>query len=134
MTKEKTLIEFNEDGSTSLNFPDFGASKFHCMSDIQYASRRGLRNANNYKLETLSQMLASNSLPDVYEALTVIGIRKIKSFLPKVYNLAIYDEDVSIKTEAIVTINTIGGKKAKRILKSLRNSEFKELIEQLSGK
>lgn len=133
MAKKKTLIEFHEDGSTSLNFPDFGNSKFYFMSDIQYAVWNGIKNANNYNLKTLSQMLDSRSLSDIYEALAVIGERKIKSFLLKIYNIALYDEDIAIKTAAIVAISAIGGVKAKRMLKSLKNSEFKELIDELIG-
>lgn len=134
MNNTNQPIEFNDDGSTSLNFPEFGKGEYHGMSEIDHARMRGFKNARSYEKDTLALMLDSKSLPDIYEALGAIGVAKLKNFLPKVYNLALYDEDAGVKTEAICTIYDIGGKKSRQMLQSLRTNEFRELIDELMGK
>ena len=95
---------------------------------------RGFENAHNYDIETLSQMLVSKNIWDIYEALAAVGLRKIRSFLPEVYNLALYDEDIAIRAQALCTIHDIGGKGSKSMLKALRSSANSELVDQLLGK
>gem|GEM_PF-3770606 len=76
-------------------------------------------------------LLESNRLKDIYYALAIINKKKLSDFLPRIYELALYSENLCLRAEAISTIHSIGGEKAKQILRELRTDENRELIDEL---
>lgn len=75
------------------------------------------------------EKLQGNDVQDIQEALGVAGRRKIKKALEPLKQLALYSEDHGVQEEAIRTIRRIGGRKALDILRFLKTTEHKELIE-----
>ena len=79
--------------------------------------------------EQLIEALKPGDSYNPYEAMKLIGKRKIKKALPILKNIALYDEDIGLQEEAIRTIKRIGGKKALEILRFLKATEHKQLVE-----
>jgi hypothetical protein len=90
----------------------------------------GVRSAANYAENELLEMLQSRDMFDVYEALGALSKRKLISALPVLQHIAVFDEDIGIKEEAMRTIMRIGGKKAKEILRLLKTPENKDFMEE----
>ena len=84
----------------------------------------------NYSDEQLIEALKPGDSYNPYEAMELIGKRKIKKALGILKNIALYDEDKSLQEEAIITIRKIGGKNALDILRYLKTTEHKELVEE----
>jgi HEAT repeat protein len=76
-------------------------------------------------------MLKSHDYEDIYRALGAIGKGKLKKALPYLKNIALYDEDQGIQEEAIRTIRKIGGRKAFEILRFLKTTEHRDLVQQM---
>lgn len=76
-------------------------------------------------------MLKGRNVEEVYEAFGAISKLKIKKALPVLKNIALYDEDIETQEDAIRTIRTIGGRTALDILRFLKTTEHKELIEEI---
>ena len=129
MISKRPLIEFHNDGTTSLYLPEWGTESG--ISNTAYASWRGSKDAHTYSIEALALMLKSTNVSDIYEALAAIGTRRLKVFLPQIFNIALYDEDINIITEALSTIHAIGGRRALKMTGTLRNTEHKDLIDIL---
>jgi len=81
--------------------------------------------------EQLIEALEPGDAYNPREAMKVIGKRKIKKALDILKNIALYDEDLGLQEEAIRTIREIGGRKALEILRFLKTTEHKELIEEV---
>ena len=124
------LIKFGN-GHTSLNFPDSEEKSSPHISSADYACSSGERNATKYSEDELVEMLKSGDYEDIYRALGAIGKRKLKKALPYLKNIALYDEDQSIQKEAIRTIRKIGGRKAFEILRFLKTTEHRDLVQQM---
>ncbi len=91
----------------------------------------GEHNASNYDESELIEMLQSGDDLDVWEAMGAIGKRKIKKALPVLKNIVLYDEDMGVQVAAIETIRRIGGRNALDILRYLKKTEHKELIDEI---
>jgi len=102
----------------------------HNSHPVDDAFDLGQRDANDYTVATLINMLQGPDILDNYEALGAIGKRKIKEALPYLKSVALYDEDLGLKEEAIRTIRKISGKEAIDILRFLRSTEHKEFIDE----
>ena len=118
-------------GHTSLNFPDSDEKSSIRVSPADYAFSRGERNATKYSDDELVKMLKSGDYEDIYRALGAIGKGKLKKALPYLKNIALYDEDQAIQQEAIRTIRKIGGRKAFEILRFLKTTEHRDLVQQM---
>lgn len=92
---------------------------------LTVAQRRALK----YSEDELLKMLQSDDIDDIYESLTAIGIRKLKTVLERLKYMALYEDDIALQEEAIRTIRRIGGKKAIDILRFLKTTDHKALIE-----
>ncbi len=102
------------------------------MSDLnEYYFEEGEKHADNYNEKELIALLESHDINEVYEGLGAIGKRKLQSALPKLQNIALYDEDLGVQEMAIRTIRRIGRRKAFDILDFLRTTEHKDLIERV---
>ena len=84
---------------------------------------------HHYSDEQLINALKPGDSYDPYEAMELIGKRKIKKALDILKNIALYDEDIGLQEEAIYTIRKIGGKSALEILRFLKTTEHKKLVE-----
>jgi HEAT repeat protein len=118
-------------GHTSLNFPDSEEKSSPHISSADYAFSRGERNATKYSDDELVEMLQSGDYEDIHRALGAIGKKKLKKALPYLKNIALYDEDQAIQREAIRTIRKIGGRKAFEILRFLKTTEHRDLVQQM---
>lgn len=107
------------------------------FSDAPHVSKRtiafetGERHCQDYSEEHLLEMLKHGDDQQVYEALGAIETRKLKSALPHLQTMALYDEDLSTQVQAIRTIRWIGGRKALDILRFLKTTEHKDLIDDI---
>lgn len=108
--KQDPYITFGN-GYTSINFPTSDKETFPRISSAEYAFKKGEKNAFTYGEERLLEMLKSGRFEEIFEAFGAIGKRKLKSALPYLKEMALYDEDKGIQQEAIQTIRRIGGKK-----------------------
>lgn len=99
------------------------------MREAAFAT--GVRCYKNYSEKELLEMLRHGEFQQVYEALGAIGKIKLKSALPHLQTMALYDEDIATQADAIRTIRRIGGKRALDILRFLKTTEHKELIEEI---
>lgn len=85
----------------------------------------------HYSDEQLIEALKPGDSYDPYGAMELIGKRKIKKALDILKNIALYDEDIGLQDEAIYTIRKIGGKTALEILRFLKTTEHKKLIQEI---
>lgn len=76
-------------------------------------------------------MLRHGDIHQIYEAFGAIGKIKLKSALPQLQTIALYDEDIATQADSIRTIRRIGGRRALDILRFLRTTEHKGLIEDI---
>lgn len=88
-------------------------------------------NMHYYSDDQLLDALKPGGSYNPFEAMNLIGERKIKKALPMLKNIALYDEDIGMQEEAIRTIRKIGGKKALDILRFLKTTEHKEFIDEV---
>ncbi len=124
------FIKFGN-GYTSVNFSDFGKGTSPRISASDYAFKKGKKNALKYTEDELIDMLKSGDYEDVYRAFGAISKRKLRTALPYLKNIALYDDDQEIQKDAIRTIRGIGGKKAFDTLKFLKTTEHKEFVQQM---
>lgn len=113
-------------GCESINFKDIPH-----ITAREAAFKRGKRNPSAYTEGILLEMLKSGNLEEVYEAFGAIGKLKIKKALGILKNIALYDEDIGLQEEAVYTIRKIGGKTALEILRFLKTTEHKKLVEEV---
>lgn len=113
-------------GCESISFKDIPH-----ITSREAAFKRGKRNPAAYPEERLFEMLKSGNVEEVYEAFGAIGKLKIKKALPILKNIALYDEDIEMQEDAILTIRKIGGRAAFDILQFLKTTEHRELIENI---
>jgi HEAT repeat protein len=107
----------------SFNFPP--------KNRLEEAFDLGKRDAADYSVETILEMLQDRDLLDNYEALGAISSRKIKEALPHLKTIVLYSDDLGLQEEAICTIRRIGGQQANDILQVLRTTEHKEFIDEI---
>ena len=107
----------------SLNLPP--------KNRLAEAFELGERDAMDYSIKTLLEMLQGRDLLDNHEALGAISNRKIKEALPHLKTLVLYSDDLGLAEEAICTIRRIGGRQANDILQFLRTTEHKEFIDEI---
>jgi hypothetical protein len=124
------FIKFGN-GYVSLTLSDFGKESFPHISLADYGFRNGEKNAIQYSEDELIEILKSRDYEDIYKAFGAISKRKLRMALSHLKNMALYDEDQEIQTEAIRTIRRIGGKKAFDILRFLKTTEHKEFVQQM---
>ena len=98
---------------------------------LQEAFDLGKRDAADYSVETILEMLQGCDLLDNYEALGAISSRKIKKALPYLKTIALYSDDIGLQEEAICTIRRIGGRQANDILQFLRTTDHKDFIDEI---
>lgn len=104
------------------------------LNDMEYIYDKNGHIASHmyyYSDEQLINALKPGDSYDPYEAMELIGKRKIKKALDVLKNIALYDEDKGLQEEAIRTIRTIGGRKALDILRYLKTTEHKTLIDEI---
>jgi len=89
------------------------------------------KRAFKYSEDELLKMLQSDDSKDIYDSMEAIGIRKLKTFFEHLKYMALFDDDLGIQEEAIRTIRRIGGKKAIDILRFLKTTDHKALIEEI---
>lgn len=110
----------------SINFSDLPR-----ITVRKAAFATGVRCYKDYAEKELLEMLQHGEFQQVYEALGAIGKGKLKSALPHLQTIALYDEDIETQEDAIRTIRRIGGRKALDILRFLKTTEHKELIDEI---
>jgi hypothetical protein len=93
------------------------------------ASSYGSEHANEFAPELLLRMLDSENYLEICVAHSAIRRRKLKEALELLKQISLYDDDLGLQEEAIVTIRAIGGRKALDILRSLKSTEHKAFIE-----
>jgi len=102
------------------------------MSRLDYHYfRQGQRNADKYDDDTLLQMLDGEYFEDIYEAMGAISKKKLKSALERLKSMALYEDDIALQEEAVRTIRRICGRKALDILRFLKTTNHKELIDYI---
>jgi hypothetical protein len=124
------FIKFGN-GYVSLTFPDFGKELSPQISSADYAFRKGKKDATQYSEDELIEMLKGRDYENIYKAFGAIGKRKLRTALPYLKNITLYDEDQEIQKEAIRTIRRIGGKKAFDTLRFLKTTEHKEFVQHM---
>lgn len=77
----------------------------------EYAYNKGVKNALKYLEPQLLEMLQSTYMEEIYESLGAIFTRKMKSALPYLKSMALYDEDIALQHEAIITIRELGAER-----------------------
>jgi HEAT repeat protein len=101
------------------------------VSRADYYFREGERDPYCYEEAILLEMLKSDDIFEVYEAMEAIGKRKLKSALESLKYIALYNDDLGLQEIAIRTIRRIGGRKAIEILRLLKTTEHRDLIEKI---
>jgi hypothetical protein len=90
----------------------------------------GTEHADEFAPEELLRMLDSENYLEIYVSHAAIRRRKLKEALELLKRIALYDDDLGLQEEALVTIRAIGGRKALDILRGLKWTEHKEFIER----
>ena len=91
--------------------------------------KHGYEHAEEYSEEQVMQMLQDRDPDVVHEAMGVISKRKLSATLQSLQDLALYSDDLGLQQEAILTIRRIGGRKGLDILRFLKTTEHKEMVE-----
>ncbi len=107
----------------SLNLPP--------KNRLAEAFELGRRDAMDYSIDGILEMLQGSDILDNYEALGAISSRKLKEALPYLKTTVLYSDDLGLPEEAICTIRRIGGRQANDILRFLRTTEHKEFIDEI---
>jgi hypothetical protein len=101
------------------------------MSNTDYYFSEGERNPYYYEEHVLLEMLRNDDIFEVYEAMGAIGKRKLRSALEPLKYISLYSDDIGLQETAVRTIRRIGGKKALDILRFLKTTELKSLVENI---
>jgi hypothetical protein len=99
------------------------------MSLTQVYYLQGKQNASCYTSSELLAMLEGPDLYETYEAIGAISQLKLKEALDRLKQKALFDDDQGIQEEAVRTIRRIGGRKALHILRFLKVTEHRNLVE-----
>jgi hypothetical protein len=99
------------------------------MSLTQVYYLQGKQNASSYTSSELLAMLEGPDLYETYEAIGAISQLRLKEALDRLKQKALFDDDQGIQEEAVRTIRRIGGRKALDILRFLKVTEHRKLVE-----
>lgn len=99
------------------------------MSLTQIYYLQGKQNAWSYSSSELLEMLDGPDMYETYEAIGAIGQLKLKEALDQLKYKALFDADRRIQEEAVRAIRRIGGKKAFHILRFLKVTEHRRLVQ-----
>ena len=96
-----------------------------------FALRYGLKRGQAFTEEEILEKLQGDYIIDQYIAFGAIQKLKLKKALTPLKYMALYNEDIDTREEAIKTIRKIGGKEALDILRFLKTTEHKDFVEQI---
>ncbi len=99
------------------------------MSLTQVYYLQGKQHASRYTPSELLAMLEGSDLYETYEAIGAISQLKLKDALDQLKQKALFDHDQGIREESVRTIRRIGGRKAMHILRFLKVTEHRKLVE-----